>query len=75
MTTKYQKRINKLRETMQTSNTVPKKFRGPYIRWSDGGGSTATEDPFEEIRASLMARFGTTEGAEFVTIGWKGSFE
>ena len=61
---KFDKRIDKLEEKITAAGELPKEAKGPYVAWDD------SEEPFAEIKANLLERFGTYEGAQFFTLGW-----
>ena len=66
MSTRYDKRIDQLEEQMGEAGKLPPSARGPFIVWPDPG----VKADFTDIKAELMRKYGTTEGAEFVAISW-----
>ena len=68
MSTKFDSRLDKLEEKLTAAGQLPKEARGPHIRWWDIG---AEKPDFAEIKADLLERFGTINGADFTVIGWQ----
>ena len=65
---RFENRITKLEEKLQRRGRVPREYQGPYITWEqpqDGG-----EDPFVDIKAELMEKFGSIDGVQFWRISW-----
>ena len=67
MTTKWDGRIDKIEEEINAKKGVPPEARGPHIVWLESSGD---EPDFSEIKADLMEKYGTTEGAKFISISW-----
>jgi hypothetical protein len=67
MSTKYDVRVKRIEEQLNAGGKLPPDARGPYIKWWNIGEA---EPDFAEIKAELMAKYGTTEGAEFLCIRW-----
>ena len=66
MSTRYDKRLSEIEKKMGEAGKLPLSARGPFIVWPDPG----VEADFSEIKAKLMAKYGTTSGAQFVAISW-----
>jgi|APSaa5957512622_1039677.scaffolds.fasta_scaffold65998_3 hypothetical protein len=66
MSTKWDGRIDKIEEKINAKKGVPPEARGPHILWPEPG----VKADFSEIKADLMEKYGTTEGAEFISISW-----
>ena len=62
MSTRYDKRVDQLEEQMTQAGKLPPHARGPYIQWDD--------EDFSEIKAELLKKYGTHEGANFFTYCW-----
>ena len=65
--TRWDKRLGDLEERINAKKGVPPEARGPYI---DFVGTENREADFSGIKARLMEKFGTTEGAVFQAIYW-----
>ena len=65
--TKWDKRLSDLEKQIKAKKGVPPEARGPHIVWLESSGEEAD---FSEIRADLMEKYGTIEGAEFQVISW-----
>jgi hypothetical protein len=66
MSTRYDKRLSEIEKKMGEAGRLPPEARGPHILWPGPG----VEADFSEIKAGLMEKYGTTEGAEFIAISW-----
>ena len=64
MSTRYDKRLSEIEKKMGEAGRLPPEARGPYILWPDPG----VKADFSEVEDELMAKYGTTEGAEFISI-------
>ena len=64
--TKWDKRLSDLEKQIKAKKGVPPEARGPHILWPEPG----VKADFSEIKADLMERYGTTEGAKFISISW-----
>ena len=67
MSTKFDSRLDKLEEKITAAGQLPASAKGPHIRW---WGIGAEKPDFANIKADLLKRYGTYEGAEFICIGW-----
>jgi len=66
MSTRYDKRLSEIEKKMGEAGKLPLSARGPFIAWPDPG----VKADFSGIKAELLAKYGTTEGAEFIAISW-----
>jgi hypothetical protein len=67
MSTKYDGRIDELEKKLGEAGKLPLSARGPYLGFI---GSDEREPDFSRIKAELMEKYGTIEGAEFQVISW-----
>ena len=67
MTTKFDKRISELENKIAQAGKLPKSERGPYIGWSQDD----EDADFSETRDRLLKKYGTLEGAQFISLSWQ----
>lgn len=67
MGTKWDRRIDEIEKRIGEAGKLPPSARGPFFAWADEEGVKH----FSDIEQQLKERFKTTEGAEFVSIGWQ----